>query len=140
VAAELAVTALGRAQSLELEAESGCEVDADDALLGVLVRNLVDNAMRYSPQGARVVIRIHKDVQGVHLWVQDSGPGMTPEAIQRLGERFFRVLGTDQPGSGLGWSIVRRLGEVFGASVQVSRSEMLTGLSVAVAWPLPAAS
>jgi two-component system sensor histidine kinase QseC len=140
VAAELAVTALGRAQSLELEAESGCEVEADDALLGVLVRNLVDNAMRYSPQGARVVIGIHKDAQGVHLCVQDSGPGMTPEAMQRLGERFFRVLGTDQPGSGLGWSIVRRLAEVFGASVQVSRSEMLTGLSVAVTWPLPAAS
>lgn len=135
VASELAVTALGRAQSLELEATAPCEVDADEALLGVLVRNLVDNAMRYSPNGSRIVISVTRDEQSVQLCVQDSGPGMTPEAMQRLGERFFRVLGTDQPGSGLGWSIVRRVAQVFGAQVVVTRSESLGGLSVAVRWP-----
>jgi two-component system sensor histidine kinase QseC len=60
---------------------------------------------------------------------------MTPEQLQRLGERFYRVLGNDQPGSGLGWSIVRRLVDVFGARVVAGRSEQLGGLSVTVTWP-----
>jgi two-component system sensor histidine kinase QseC len=103
-------------------------------LLGVLVRNLVDNALRYSPAGARVEVVVHTDARGAHLQVQDSGPGMSDEAIGHLGERFFRVLGNDQPGSGLGWSIVRRLLAVFGAQAQISRSTELGGLSVAVHW------
>ncbi|HOF51553.1 MAG TPA: ATP-binding protein [Rhodoferax sp.] len=135
VAADLAPAALGRSQVLELEAEEGCAVAADEILLGVLVRNLVDNALRYSPAGARVLVVVKKGPEGVCLCVQDSGPGMAPEAIQRLGERFFRVLGTDQPGSGLGWSIVKRLVDAFGARVQIRRSEALGGLSVQVEWP-----
>jgi two-component system sensor histidine kinase QseC len=135
VAADLAPAALGRSQDLELEADTVCAVAADEVLLGVLVRNLLDNALRYSPAGARVLVVVKNGPQGVLLRVQDSGPGMAPDAIGRLGERFFRVLGTDQPGSGLGWSIVKRLVDAFGARVQISRSEALGGLSVQVEWP-----
>ena len=60
---------------------------------------------------------------------------MSEEAIAHLGERFFRVLGNDQPGSGLGWSIVRRLLDVMGAQVEIGRSAQLGGLSVTVRWP-----
>jgi two-component system, OmpR family, sensor histidine kinase QseC len=67
--------------------------------------------------------------------VQDSGPGMSEAEIAHLGERFFRVLGNEQPGSGLGWSIVRRLLDVFGAQVGIGRSAGLGGLSVTVRWP-----
>jgi two-component system sensor histidine kinase QseC len=63
---------------------------------------------------------------------------MSEEAITHLGERFFRVLGNEQPGSGLGWSIVRRLLDVFGAHAQIDRSQELGGLSVRVHWPLVA--
>ena len=66
------------------------------------------------------------------LQVQDSGPGMTEDAIAHLGERFFRVLGNDQPGSGLGWSIVRRLLEVMGARAEIQRSSQWSGLSVTI--------
>ena len=107
-------------------------------LLGVLVRNLVDNALRYSPPGARVVVSVKqgaKNAAGCELCVQDSGPGMSPESMQRLGERFFRVLGSDQPGSGLGWSIVKRIADVFGAQLSASRSDTLGGLRVQVYWP-----
>ena len=69
------------------------------------------------------------------LSVQDSGAGMTVPEMARLGERFFRVLGNEQPGSGLGWSIVKRIAAVFDAQVQVNRSERLGGLAVAVRWP-----
>lgn len=135
VAGTLAPGALARKQELELVAADSCPVAADEALLGVLVRNLVDNALRYSPDGAKVLLAVRNDHGAVEFTVQDSGPGMTPEQMQRLGERFYRVLGNEQPGSGLGWSIVRRLVDVFGAQVAVTRSEALGGLSVTVRWP-----
>ena len=135
VAGELAPAALVRQQEITLLADAPCAVAASEALLGVLVRNLLDNALRYSPPGARVELAVRSDATGVQLQVQDSGPGMSEEAIGHLGERFFRVLGSDQPGSGLGWSIVRRLLAVFGASAQITRSPQLGGLSVAVHWP-----
>ncbi len=141
VAAELVPAALGRQQNIVLVADGSCPVAANEVLLGALVRNLVDNALRYSPQGAQVHVVVRCDAQGALLQVQDSGPGMTPQAIAHLGERFFRVLGNEQPGSGLGWSIVRRLLDVFGAQVQIGRSAEWGGLSVTVQWhPLQPAS
>lgn len=134
VAADIAPIAMQRAQTLELEADDTCAVVADEALLGVLVRNVVDNALRYSPSGAHVLVTVRTSDSDSTLCVQDSGPGMEPAAIQRLGERFFRVLGSDQPGSGLGWSIVKRLADVFGARVRIDRSTALGGLSVTVVW------
>lgn len=140
VAGELVHTALGRQQEVTVQADTVCPVAANEVLLGVLVRNLLDNALRYSPAGAQVEVRAYADAAGAHLQVQDSGPGMTEEAIGHLGERFFRVLGNEQTGSGLGWSIVRRVLAVLGASTTVSRSAQLGGLSVAVHWPVPAKS
>jgi two-component system sensor histidine kinase QseC len=141
VVAELAPVALAQQQVVQVLAEGSCPVAANDVLLGVLVRNLVDNALRYSPKRAQVHVLLHSDGLSTVLQVHDSGPGMSAEAIAHLGERFFRVLGSEQPGSGLGWSIVRRLLEVFGARVAVGRSTTLGGLSVTVHLPaVPAAS
>lgn len=135
VAADLAPTALARHQTLELEAITPHAVAGDDLLVGVLVRNLIDNAMRYSPDGARIWVRVAAESGQPTLRVEDSGPGMTEPEMARLGERFYRVLGHEQPGSGLGWSIVKRIGNLFGAPVQVSRSDRLGGLAVSVRWP-----
>jgi len=137
VAAELTHTALARGQELVLLADGPCMVAADELLLGVLVRNLMDNAVRYSPEGARIQVLVRAEPGVAVLQVEDSGAGMTEEAITHLGERFFRVLGNEQPGSGLGWSIVRRLLSVFGAQAQIGRSADLGGLSVTVRWPGP---
>ncbi len=134
VAADLALAALGRGQDLELVAPQPCWIVADDTLTSVLVRNLVDNAMRYSPTGARVAIQVQLQAGQVELQVQDSGPGLTEPEMQRLGERFYRVLGTEQSGSGLGWSIVRRIAAVYQAQVEVSRSAELGGLCIRVRW------
>jgi two-component system sensor histidine kinase QseC len=135
IAAELVPTAQARRQTLELDAEQPCLIAADDLLTGVLVRNLLDNAMRYSPEGAMVQAEVRCDANQCTLTVQDSGPGMSREEMARLGERFFRVLGSEQPGSGLGWSIVRRIAGVSGANLRVSRSEKLGGLCIQVSWP-----
>ena len=106
-----------------------------EALAMVLVRNLLDNALRYSPDQARVRLRMFvQPGGGGGFTVEDSGPGLAPDQLQRLGERFFRVVGTNQPGSGLGWSIVTRIAKQHGLTVQAARSPDLGGLSVTVAW------
>jgi two-component system sensor histidine kinase QseC len=74
----------------------------------------------------------------VRLTIDDSGPGMNESDLQRLGERFFRVVGTGQGGSGLGWSIVRRIASVHLATVEVGRSPALGGLRVMLDWPVDA--
>jgi two-component system sensor histidine kinase QseC len=138
VAADLAPTALERQQSLELDAIKPCAVLGAEMLVAVLVRNLIDNAIRYSPDRARIWVSVETEAGQAVLRVQDSGPGMTEAELARLGERFFRVLGTEQLGNGLGWSIVARIAAVLNASIEVKCSEMLGGLAVTVRWPMPA--
>jgi two-component system sensor histidine kinase QseC len=75
----------------------------------------------------------------VLLVVEDSGPGLPPEHLARLGERFFRALGNERPGSGLGWSIVRRIALALQLSVEVDRSPELGGLRVQVGMALSGA-
>jgi two-component system, OmpR family, sensor histidine kinase QseC len=134
VAADLAPDALRRQQVLELDAPAPCPVQGDALLISVLARNLLDNALRYSPDGARVLVSVSAVGDQPQLRIEDSGSGMTEAQIARLGERFFRVIGRDEPGSGLGWSIVRRITSVLGAQVTVGRSEALGGLLVVVQW------
>lgn len=132
--AELAPHALMQYQNIELNAAQTCILQCDDILLGVLVRNLIDNALRYSKSGSCVNVKINQNAATTSLLVEDSGQGMTESEIARLGERFFRVLGHDQPGSGLGWSIIQRICKVTGASLDVGKSSQLGGLSVKVSW------
>ena len=94
------------------------------------MRNLVDNAIRYSPPGARVLVHLTQDAAQTRLSVEDSGPGLAAEDLARLGERFFRPLGTTESGSGLGWSIVRRIAAAHHMVIEVERSARLGGLAV----------
>ena len=135
ISAELAPGALAHHQILELEAETPCAIAGDEVLLGVLVRNVIDNALRYSPDGARVRVLVQTEAGQTVLRVDDSGPAMAEADMARLGERFYRALGSGQQGSGLGWSIVKRIGEVSGAQITVGRSALLGGLAVVVRWP-----
>jgi two-component system sensor histidine kinase QseC len=132
--AEIAPQALEKGQTVEVDAPQPCTVRGDPTLLAVLVRNLVDNAVRYSPAKATVKVTLSHDASRTWLCVEDSGPGLSEPDLQQLGERFFRVLGSGQGGSGLGWSIVRRIAAVHRAEVRAIRSVALGGLQVVVEW------
>ncbi|CAM3576226.1 ATP-binding protein [Polaromonas hydrogenivorans] len=132
VVAELAPKAIGKRQSLEFEASEPCTIPGNETLLAVLVRNLVDNAVRYSPAAAHIRVDVQQQNGQVVLHVEDSGPGLDDADRQRLGERFFRVTGSLESGSGLGWSIVRRIAAVHRLKMDVGRSARLGGLSVRV--------
>jgi two-component system, OmpR family, sensor histidine kinase QseC len=132
VLADLAPKAIGKRQSLELHGSSECWVRGDETLLRVLVRNLVDNAVRYAGPLAQIHVRLERDPERVTLHVEDSGPGLPDADMHRLGERFFRKPGAQESGSGLGWSIVRRIAGAHGARIVVRRSSRLGGLAVDV--------
>jgi len=130
VVAEAAPRALARRQALTLDAPEPARVAGDETLLAVLLRNLLDNAVRYSPPAARIELRLQREGGRVLLKLDDSGPGLACADLQRLGERFFRVPGSEASGSGLGWSIARRIAAVHGAELQAGRSAALGGLGV----------
>lgn len=132
VLAELAPKALGKHQTLAFEAPEPCHLPGNETLLAVLVRNLVDNAMRYSPPSAHVTVSLRQEAGRVVLSVEDSGPGLVEADRRRLGERFFRVPGSAESGSGLGWSIVQRIAQVHRLDLQVQPSPQLGGLAVHV--------
>lgn len=140
VVAEIATAAIQKQQALEVEAPLPCVVRGDEILLAVLIRNLVDNAIRYSPERAKIKVSVADAAPSAILRVEDSGPGMGEEDRRRLGERFFRVVGSGESGSGLGWSIVRRIAAVHRAEIGLHASASLGGLAVEVAWPPETAS
>ena len=92
-------------------------------LLAVLVRNLLENVLRYAQDATfiRVVLEDHQGL--VYLAVEDDGPGIPEDQMQRVQERFVRLPGHEAEGSGLGLSIVRRIAELHAADVELSRME-----------------
>lgn len=135
VVSDLAHLGLAKQQDIEVQAPTPCTVLGDATLLTVLLRNVIDNAIRYSPPAARILLRLQGSTDAALLTIEDSGPGMSEADLQRVGERFFRVVGSGQSGSGLGWSIVQRIAQVHHASVHVTRSPTLGGLQVSIRWP-----
>ncbi|MCU0952334.1 MAG: ATP-binding protein [Burkholderiaceae bacterium] len=95
-------------------------------LMGTLLRNLVDNALRYAPRASIVHLRFGPDA----LVIEDRGPGLTAEAQARLGDRFYRPPGQAQTGSGLGVSIVRRIAQSHGLRLDVAARDDGPGLRV----------
>jgi len=137
VIADLTPEALRRGQTLELLAPESILIHGQSTLWQILLRNLIDNALRYSPDGA--VVRIDAktlDPSHVQVTVQDSGAGLSSADMARLGERFFRVIGTTATGSGLGWSIVRHIARLLQIDVQLGKSEDLGGLQVTLRYPV----
>jgi len=132
VVSYLARAAGASTQSIEMNGDEHCIVPGNDALLYVLVRNLVDNAVRYSPPSATISVEILVRDGRFVITVEDNGPGLTDVELAHLGERFFRVAGTGQSGSGLGWSIIRRIADVHRFSVVAARSTGQGGLAVRI--------
>ena len=138
IVADLAPQALERGIEVGLMAEERVDASVDGELIALLLRNLVDNAIRYSAAGTQVRVELSATPDGPLLRVVDQGRGVEPTDRDRLGERFFRVLGTGVPGSGLGLSIVKRIAELHGAHVTFDSGDDGRGFVVAIAFPPPA--
>jgi signal transduction histidine kinase len=112
------------------------EMDGDRAALRALVENLVDNAIRYTPQGT-VTVRCYSGVQAAVLEVQDSGPGIAPAERERVFDRFYRSEAAVEGGTGLGLAIVRRIAERHSGQVELLDAPGGPGLLVRITFPTP---
>jgi two-component system, OmpR family, sensor histidine kinase QseC len=112
----------------------GLVLQAQPALLESALRNLVDNALRYG--ASQVAVDATATATGLQIAVRDDGPGVSDADRARLTERFFRVLGTGQTGSGLGLSIVARIAALHGASLRFEPGMAGRGLGVVMDFPL----
>jgi len=127
--------AVSRGTEFEFDADDGEQVEGDRSALAALVRNLADNAVRYSPPGSRVQVRVGLDDGAPTLWVDDSGPGIPAAERERVFDRFYRReadgAGEAAQGTGLGLAIVRSVAERHGARLTLGESP-LGGLRVMV--------
>lgn len=126
--------ALKRGIDLGLEGEGEAPVVGDGTMLREMVVNLVDNALRYTPTGGEVTVRVAHLDGDVVLTVDDNGPGIPEEEREHVFERFYRIMGTQAEGSGLGLAIVREVVEGAGGTVMLGTANA-GGLSVRVRLP-----
>ncbi|MFB3119205.1 MAG: ATP-binding protein [Stenotrophomonas maltophilia] len=114
-----------------------CPVLADKLRLGQVISNLLSNACKYSPQGARVTIRAREEDAGVRIDVSDTGIGISPEDQDRLFTKFFRADNSstrEVSGSGLGLYITKHLIEAHGGRIWAS-SQIGQGTTFSITWP-----
>ncbi|WP_180048424.1 MULTISPECIES: HAMP domain-containing sensor histidine kinase [unclassified Acinetobacter] len=109
-------------------------IQASPELLYTCIRNLIDNAIRYATQQGEVVVSITCKAEQVQLCIENNGQEVSDEVLQRLGERFYRALGTQTQGSGLGISICKKIISLHQGQLQFSRSA-LGGLLVKLSLP-----
>jgi two-component system sensor histidine kinase QseC len=124
---------------LELTGKSAV-MSGDRFALETLVKNLLDNACKYTPAGGQVHVSVSVEGADVKLQVEDSGPGVPAEQYHRIFDRFYRMGGDQHEsgviGCGLGLAIVKHIADLHGATVELQKSSFGTGLSVAAFFPL----
>jgi two-component system OmpR family sensor kinase len=138
VVAELVPLADAGRIDLGVSAAQPASVHGDPDALRTLLRNLVDNAVRYSPAGGRVDVSVEEaagDARGARLTVSDDGPGIPAAERARVFDRFYRRAGTAPPGSGLGLSIVTTIAAGHGATIALTDGPSGKGLTVTVSFP-----
>ncbi|WP_346796801.1 ATP-binding protein [Halomonas sp. Bachu 37] len=131
--AELWPLAESQGQHLALNGLSRLKVYVDEVEVGILFRNLLDNALRYTPQGGRVEVELTRWQGLPQLIVRDTGPGLPDALLGKVTERFRRASGQETTGSGLGLSIVAELAQRQQARLKLANREP-HGLEVSVTW------
>ena len=144
VVAELVPLADARRIDLGLSQARPLTVSGDREALRTLLRNLIDNAVRYTGEGGRVDVTVEDGgspaAARAQLTVTDSGPGIPPEERTRVFDRFYRRAGTALPGSGLGLAIVKAIADAHGAGLTLTSGPEGRGLRVVVTFPAAAAA
>ncbi|WP_273029043.1 ATP-binding protein [Massilia timonae] len=130
--ADLAGVAAAKGVDLGVQQADPATVQGQPDALQILLRNLVDNAVKYTPGDGTVDISVQHDGQKIVVQVEDSGPGIPPDERERVFDRFYRVAGSDAAGSGLGLAIIKAIAERHGATLTLDASTRLGGLKAVV--------
>ncbi len=133
--ADMAPAAQGAGIDLGLQRADAAMVTGQPDALQILMRNLVDNAIKYTPAGGTIDVQVCAGEGGPSLCVEDSGPGIAAEERERVFDRFYRIAGSEANGSGLGLAIIKAIAARHGALLALGQSERLGGLSVTIQFP-----
>ena len=110
-------------------------VMGSETLLSGMLMNLIDNALRYTPEHGKVTVGLSGNAQQLIITVTDNGPGIPVEARERVFERFYRHGSPDQHGAGLGMAIVKEIVQATQGKITLSTAESGSGLVVTVVLP-----
>ncbi|MDH2916053.1 MAG: ATP-binding protein [Gallionella sp.] len=111
------------------------KVWGDATSLIEMLNNLIDNAVRYTPNGGHITVGVTAKEKGAELYVEDNGPGIDPQHRERVFERFYRILGSGQSGSGIGLAIVAEVAKRHGAELSLDSGSDGTGTRISVLFP-----
>ncbi|MGE0096868.1 MAG: ATP-binding protein [Hydrogenophaga sp.] len=136
VVADAAPLAASRRVDLGLCKSEPEQVMAHAEPLRILLANLVDNALKYTPEGGTVDVAWRREGAQVVLVVEDSGPGISESDRDRVLDRFYRVPGTAATGSGLGLAIANAIAQLHGSALELDRSPRLGGLRIGLRLPV----
>ena len=137
--ADLAGVAAAKGVDLGVQQADPATVPGQPDALQILLRNLVDNAVKYTPGGGTVDISVQHEGDAIVVQVEDSGPGIPPDERERVFDRFYRVAGSEAAGSGLGLAIIKAIAERHGATLVLDASQRLGGLKAVVTFKTSAA-
>lgn len=134
--ANLVPSAIEKNIELSFEYKDTPSIKGNAVAIGILIRNLVDNAIRYCHANDKVLVTVYPDANFAVLEITDTGPGIPEELRDRVFERFFRALGHKSTGSGLGLAIVKQICELHNAKITLHTPEKGSGLIVKVSFPI----
>ncbi len=124
---------LAHSRQLQLDVQlDACSVSGQTEALRIVISNLLDNAIKYTPAGGSIHLTLRAQAQAVVLTMEDSGPGIPELDRRRVLDRFYRVPGAEGSGSGLGLALVKTIVDAHCATLSIETSEILGGLRVSV--------
>ncbi|WP_351009160.1 ATP-binding protein [Shewanella sp. S1-58-MNA-CIBAN-0166] len=131
---------LAEAKEIDLgfSQDNDAELNANPVRLKTLIHNLIDNAIRYTPNGGKIDLSITKTDQYIEMTIKDTGPGIATDEAQKVFEPFYRVLGSNEYGSGLGLAIVASIVQQMDAKISLAPTDPVNncGLCITVRFPL----
>src|SRR5207247_4379514 len=122
----------------EAATEGEVEAFGDEERVLQVGRLLLENAIRHTPPGTRIVVRAGSDGIAARLAVENDGPAIAPDHASQIFERFYRVEGSRASGSGLGLAIARELAELMGGRIQLDSQPERTVFALVLPLPAPA--
>jgi two-component system heavy metal sensor histidine kinase CusS len=126
---------LAEDRNVEIACNGDAEIFADPVLFNRAIGNLIDNALRFTPDNGRIRIAISAGENGVGISVADTGSGIAPEHLPRVFDRFYRAdPSRSSAGTGLGLALVKSIVDLHGGSAQID-SELGRGTTVALIFP-----
>jgi len=135
IIAQLVPMAIDKNIEIGLEApEEAIYIQGNLTGISILIRNLVDNALRYTPPNGQVTVELKQTENAIVLTVTDTGPGIAEELRARVFERFFRIIGATASGSGLGLAIVKQIADLHQAKISLHTPETHNGLKIVVSF------